>query len=63
MSSIEATITIELSDGSNPEQAISAIQNIVSQMNGKETHINVIQVDDPLSLSPIRATKWGTEGE
>lgn len=63
MSVIEANVTITVPDGVSPHQVIAAIQNTVSQLNGRETRINIVQVDDPLSLSPIRNSKWGTEGD
>jgi hypothetical protein len=63
MSVVEANITINVPDSVDPTQAIHAIQQIVSGMNGRETHINVVQIDDPLSISPTRNGKWGSEGE
>ena len=63
MSVIEANITITVPDSVDPTQAINAIQSIVSGINGRETKINVVQIDDPLSISPIRHSKWGAEGE
>jgi len=57
MSVIEANITIDVPDGVNPQDIINMIQRGISQVNNKNTHINVIEVDDPLSLSPITIKK------
>ena len=63
MSVVEANITITVPDTVDPTQIINAIQGIVSGINGRETHVNVVQINDPLSISPIRHSKWGAEGE
>lgn len=57
MSTIEANINIDLSDGVNPQEILRAIEHIITSLNGKETAINVVEVDDPLSLSPINMKK------
>ena len=57
MSIIESNITIDVPDGEDPQQIIAIIRHLISQINGKDTHINVVEVDDPLSLSPITMKK------
>lgn len=52
MSVIEANVIIELPDSGDPTQVISELQRIISSMNGTPTHVNVVQIDDPLSISP-----------
>jgi len=53
MSAIEAEVTIYLPDDISAEIYISHIQNILSQINGLSTQINVIENDNPISNSPI----------
>lgn len=53
MSVIEANININLPDGQDPRETIALIQNAISSLNEKNTHINVVETDNPLSLSPI----------
>jgi hypothetical protein len=57
MSIIEANITLDLKDGEDPSRIISLIKQMVSKLNGKETYINITEVDDPLSLSPLSMKK------
>lgn len=52
MSVIEANIIINVPDSVNPANIISELQGVISSINGVNTHINVVQIDDPLSLSP-----------
>ena len=63
MSVVEANITISVPDSVDPTEAINAIQRIISSVTGHDTHMNVVQIDDPLSASPTRNGKWGSEGE
>jgi Zn-finger domain-containing protein len=57
MSSIEANITIDLPDDIDYQQFIDTLRNQLSNLTGLETRINVREVDDPLSLSPIKIGK------
>jgi len=57
MSTVEANITIDVPDGEDPQDVIKLIQHSISQINGKDTHINIVEVDNPLSLSPIMMKK------
>lgn len=54
MSVIEANIIIDLPDYVEISSIVAELQSIVSDMNGKNTHINVMNVDNPLSLSPTQ---------
>ena len=53
MSTIEASITIDLPDGVDPQDYIQAIENIVRQASGKDTDLYVSEMDNPLTTSPI----------
>jgi hypothetical protein len=53
MSTVEANLTINLQDGENPEQIISMIRSVISNITGNDTDVHVIEVDDPLTNSPI----------
>jgi len=57
MSTIEANVSIDIPDGTDSEDIIEQIKHIVSSINGKDTHINIIEVDNPLSLSPVTIKK------
>lgn len=57
MSTIEANITVDLPDGVNISDKIQALRALVSKINGLDTHINVIEVDDPISMSPINISQ------
>lgn len=60
---IQVNITIDLHDGIPPDAIISSIQEVISQINNNQTRINVNQVDNPLSLSPVSAGKIGDSEE
>ena len=53
MSSIEANITIDASEGTDLEQVITLIEQAISRLNGKNTQVNVVEVDNPTSFSPL----------
>lgn len=53
MSTVEANITIDLPDGIDISSKIQSIRELISDINGLDTHINVIEIDDPISMSPI----------
>jgi len=57
MSSIEANITINVSDDADLRDLINLIQNSVSGINGQNTDIRVIEVDNPTSYSPLALKK------
>lgn len=57
MSFIEANITIDLPDGVDPTAIVEEIRTILSSFNDKDTHINVVEVDDPVSTNPIYFNK------
>jgi len=57
MSTIEANINVDVSDGENPRELLAYIQTIITGLNDRQTVINVIEVDDPLSLSPVHMKK------
>lgn len=53
MSAIRASITIDLPDGVDYNQYVTTIQNQLSRLTGLPCKINVREVDDPISMSPI----------
>ncbi len=57
MSTIEANITIDIPDGIDPQEMINSLRYQISNINGKDTHVNIVEVDNPLSLSPITMKK------
>ncbi len=56
---IEARINLDAPDGFDVSQIISEINAIISSMNGQYTQINVAEVDNPMSLSPISLKDMG----
>jgi len=52
-------LTIDLQDGIQPDNIISSIQAILSQITNNQTMVNVNEVNDPISLSPISFNKIG----
>jgi hypothetical protein len=57
MSTIEANININVPDGQDPRELLSYIQTIITGLNDRQTVVNVVEVDDPLSLSPVQMKK------
>lgn len=55
--SIRASITIDLPDGIDYENYISAIRSQLSRLTGLDTKVSIREVDEPLSLSPINISK------
>jgi hypothetical protein len=53
MSKFEVQITLDLPDGIDAGPIIEQIQRILSTANGKETIVNIVEVDDPVSVNPI----------
>lgn len=60
MSVIESNITIDVPDDVDPAPLISLIQDIISSINDRDTHVNITEVNDPLSMSPISLSKLRT---
>ena len=63
MSSVQGNITIDLPDGVSPNEITQIVNRIIQQFTGSTTRINVIEIDNPLSLSPIQFKKIGDIGE
>ena len=53
MSIIETHITIDSNDDSNIESVIAQIQAVLREVNGKDTSINVVDMDNPISTNPL----------
>lgn len=57
MSVIESNITIDVPGEIDPSQLISLIQSLISRINDKNTHVNIVEVDDPISMSPVSLSR------
>lgn len=57
MSQIEANIVIDAPYDLDLQSVIRQIEVILTQANGAETHINVIEMDNPITGSPINISK------
>ncbi len=57
MSQIESHIVIDLPDNVDPGPIIEQLKNILTAANGKETRVNVIETDNPVSSNPIYMSK------
>ncbi len=57
MSQIEMHTTIDLPDNADPSAIIEQLRNLLSAANGKETRINVVEIDHPMSVNPIYMSK------
>ena len=53
MSIIEANITIDVEDNVDVSSILSQINQILSEINGKPTRTNVVDMDDPISSNPL----------
>jgi hypothetical protein len=53
MSTIEANVTINIPDEVDYSEIINILNREITNITGNQTKINVIEIDDPLSLSPI----------
>jgi len=53
MSIIETNITIDVEDGVDVSSILSQIEQILSEINGKPTSSNVVDMDDPISTNPL----------
>ena len=53
MSYVEANVTVNIKDGDNIDVLIEALKRQLSEVNGLETHINIVEVDDPITTSPL----------
>lgn len=54
MSSVNASIIINLPDGQPYQEYIDQIKTQISKITGLETKISIKEIDDPLSTSIIR---------
>lgn len=57
MSAVYATITIDLPDNIDFNRYTDILKQQISKINGYETTINVIEVDNPIAISPINIKK------
>lgn len=61
--SIEANIHIECDDSSKLQSVINSIKNALTSFNSLDTNINVVEIDNPLSLSPSRFNKHKADSD
>jgi len=57
MAAINANITIDLPDGIDFKQYINLLKQQLSNLTGLNTTIIVREIDDPLSISPVKVGK------
>ena len=50
---LEANITIDIENNIDPQTVIEQIQKLLSSVNGNDTDVNIIEVDDPITMSPV----------
>ena len=50
---LEANITIDVPNDVDAAPIIQQLQEIISSFNGNDTEVNVIEVDDPMSMNPV----------
>lgn len=53
MSAIEANVTIDVPDGQDIEDLVRTIQSLFDSLNDIPTYVNVVEMDNPISTSPI----------
>jgi len=53
MSIIETNIVVDINDPNVTPQIIAQLESILSSINGKPVEVNVINMDDPISMSPL----------
>lgn len=54
---IEANIVIDAGEDIDLSNLIHLIQQAVSEINGQSTKVNVVEVDNPSSMSPLALNK------
>jgi len=63
MSSVQGNIVIDLPDGVSPNDIVSVVNRVVQQLTGNPVKVNIVEVDNPMSLSPIQYGKLAERGE
>jgi hypothetical protein len=61
MSSVQGNIVIDLQDGLSPNEVAQVVHQVLQQLTGLPTKINIVEVDNPLSISPIQISKLGED--
>ena len=56
MSVIEANIIINVPDNVDISRVIGELQTVISELNGRNTSVNIVQIDAPLSAVPTQKT-------
>jgi len=56
MSTIEANVIITVPDNVDVNRVIVELESIISELNGRRTNINIVQIDDPLSTNQRTTT-------
>ena len=51
--SIEANITIDAQDEQDLSEIIGLIEQAISRISGQSTRVQVVEVDNPTSFSPL----------
>jgi len=53
MSIIEANITIDVEPGTNIDNIINQINEILRSVNGKSSQISMLEMDNPIHNNPL----------
>ena len=61
--SIEARVMIDCPDGYDVSSLITSINSMISNINGNHTQVNVVEIDNPISMSPAQMVKPGEKDE
>lgn len=51
--SIEANITIDATEDVDLQRIVTLIEQAISRLNGQNTQVNVVEIDNPTSFSPL----------
>jgi len=57
MSIIEASITVDADGDFDSSLLISQINDILLSINNKETQVNIIDMDNPISTNPLNYSR------
>ena len=57
MSVIEANIVIDAPDNMDITPLIALLESTISNINGKQTYLNIQEMDNAASLSPVHISK------
>ena len=59
MSFVEVNIVIDLDDNQEIGPIAQQLESLISSINDKQTDVNVIEIDNPITMNPIYYNKSG----